>query len=903
MRIIATLALLILNCFCTSPVWAQKSTSNMSHENRVAYWKEYLKKHYHYSYSIIKYAWEGSDASNDNPAYETWVAANNAKVRFNLKDHIPSDSDVDILTTLVKLAKPVIDRQTPDKVTVWKELDVEFVFENVLFTGKDIRALIPAVFQEKWVKVFRLKLYETNILEKPEITKYYDIPYLDIYVENAKKKIDPAVELFKNSNIKSINLNIPSSRTQPLVKFMQNAKASQVTLMSGAIGKDFLQGSVANNLKISKLQSPDLPASFLEFMTFETVDMADNQLVGLPANFFKETKIKNLVLANNKFSNIPQAVNQNKDIENIDLSGNLITSLKTSSSAEDLNFNNLNLSKNKFKQLIFPELLVINKLNLSNNEITEMKLTSSSIIDHLDLRRNSLKDVTIPENIKLGKVYFSKNQITSCKISPSAKIQHLDLQKNNITTLEDNTFRGVVMKSFNLKGNNVSIIGANVFRQAKIDSVAIDLGAVRRIGDYFLADAKISLVGAILLPKVEKIGTHFCAKNSGIEKVSLKNSQLGEAGPFFTSDSSVREIDLSGTKLTKFPNQFLEGVRSLRKLSLANIGLDALPNNFGRIKARKMNFINVDLSGNKIEDLPADDLKQWPEEVIFNFRNNPLGKLRKDFVATDFGIRPADFDEAFAQRYIQDVAPTTFFPGGYRYNAFKGSDLSPVLRNGATQYYFDSYNGNSGSLDYRGLSLKGRNQSFLDRMLQLIPESLYHQSSRYNNYNESVESSYIGYDRREEAWSLQMISVINTSASIADFKLSKQKYFDGINLSNNQFCRVDLSTLKKCPGYLNLSGNMLTDGNSIIFPANCNKFGYVHTTAENFFDNVRDHHKHIGPYLRYLYLQNNPLKTMPKTGLDATGMAMMKRLRLPAGETFDKASVPVDLEHIVEYKK
>lgn len=313
---------------------------------------------------------------------------------------------------------------------------------------------------------------------------------------------------------------------------------------------------------------------FQPLTTLNVLDLSYNSLKALsPELFVKCIQLEWLSLANNMIGEIPENV---FDVLNnllyLNLAGNNISNLKSGIFVGLRSLKELNLKKNHlttFKGEFFitwkSNGTMIEKMDLSDNQISYLFPTSFKV--HPNLR---------VINLARNKFNFFPGEL----IMGLEFVQEIDLSGNVLKTLDEFDFgRLPRLKVLKLHDNDIEIVSETAFHNSTQLQI-IDLSN----------------------NNIEKIGERTFQGLNRIEKLNVKNNSLSELPDNLFDRAKVRmleNINLSSNKFSTPP------LKSLQK--------------------QYFFLMSIDLSYNKITDIPAEDT------VIINIKEldlsyNPLSE-------------------------------------------------------------------------------------------------------------------------------------------------------------------------------------------------------------------------------------------------------------------------------------
>lgn len=419
-----------------------------------------------------------------------------------------------------------------------------------------------------------------------------------------------------------------------------------------ALSGDILRSMAdkVTKLIISKNIVRELPsASFQYFQQLESLDLSRNLISTLNSDAFTglENTLISLDLSQNRISNLVGPPLTLMNLEVLDLSDNQLT----------------DLARNTFTLL--PEL---QSLNLSSNphlsNMPVVLLHKLSNLQTIDLSRSGIKSVPVEFFAKsnaLREIYLSHNsitEITEAAFANMPNITAIDLSYNNITNIKPGSFVNVMnIRKLVLKGNQLNSFKGEFFNTGtSLEFLDISENQLSylfpssfrihpRLKYIFASNNKFNFFPAELIANLQFL-EYIDLSNNELKTVEeldfarlpklrtllLANNELESISEMaFHNSTQLQILDLSNNKLDRLGERTFEGLVRLELLNLEGNILEDLPETiFERIRLQMLENINlarnlfeiaplralqrqyffvssVDLSHNKLKEIPADD--------------------------------------------------------------------------------------------------------------------------------------------------------------------------------------------------------------------------------------------------------------------------------------------------------
>ena len=449
----------------------------------------------------------------------------------------------------------------------------------------------------------------------------------------------------KDNNI----LLIPASALGRLPKLTSlQLDYNRVAALSGDILRSIAER--VTKLVLSRNVVRELPSgSFQYFQHLTFLDLTRNLITSLNTDAFLglENTLKSLYLSQNRINALVGPPLSLTKLELLDLSDNHLT----------------DLSNNVFGML--PELKF---LNLSHNThlatIPSNLIQTLSNLEKFDMSHTGLKILTpdfFSKSSKLKRIHLQHNSIAEISDGVFANMLNLtaiDLSFNNINNIKQGAFVNVMnIKELYLKGNQLSSFKGEFFNTGtSLEILDISDNQLSylfpssfrihpRLKKVLAANNKFNFFPAELIATLQFLETVDLSGNDlkTVEELDfarlprlrvllLANNQLEFVSEMaFHNSTQLQVLDLSYNKLDRLGERTFEGLVRLELLNLEGNLLTDLPETiFERARLQMLENINlaknlfevaplkslqrqyffvssVDLSRNKLKEIPADD--------------------------------------------------------------------------------------------------------------------------------------------------------------------------------------------------------------------------------------------------------------------------------------------------------
>ncbi|KAG5872135.1 hypothetical protein JTB14_013606 [Gonioctena quinquepunctata] len=476
---------------------------------------------------------------------------------------------------------------------------------------------------------------------------------LDLSVNSLRTVEDDAFEGLDNLeflNLKDNNiLLIPASALGRLPRLTSlQLDYNRVAALSADILRSVAER--ITKLIISKNIVRELPsASFQSFQQLEILDLSRNLLNSLNAEAFSGlgNTLVDLDVSQNRITNFAGVPLALLKLKKLDLSDNHLTEISENALSLLPSLQYLNLSRNIHLSNIpvtllhkLPNLQVFDMTYGGIKFLSQEFFKNSSSIQEIILAHNSiqeLNDGVFSTLLNISTIDLSYNNITNIKSGAFVNvmnIRELILRGNQLSSFKGEFFNtGTSLEVLDLSENQLSYLFPSSFRihprlkkilarKNKFNFFPAELIANLQFLEYIdLSKNQLKTIEELDFARLPRLRTLLVAQNE-IESVS---------DMAFHNSSQLQILDLSYNKLDRLGDRTFEGLVRLELLNLEGNALADLPENiFERVRLQMLENINlaknifetapikslqrqyffvssVDLSYNKIREIPADD--------------------------------------------------------------------------------------------------------------------------------------------------------------------------------------------------------------------------------------------------------------------------------------------------------
>ncbi|KRX91959.1 Leucine-rich repeat-containing protein egg-6 [Trichinella pseudospiralis] len=232
----------------------------------------------------------------------------------------------------------------------------------------------------------------------------------------------------------------------------------------------------------------------------------------------------------------------------------------------------------------------------------------------------------LPHGITLQCTGAKLGEIVEALAIHSELIESLTLRYSDIRTLKAQSFASLAIKKLDLSSNNIHGIEEDAFgKQASY------------IRELFLANNSLSAIPPLkMLPNLEKIDisnnalvdlTEYAFEhNEALKVIRARNNKISILSPNSLNEvkNNLELLDLSGNQLIQVPAQNLRSFQKLRMLDLSDNFIDKIPN---------LQFMNMPelrdlrLGGNKIAEVMPLAFMNIPKLEVLNLTRNAIATM------------------------------------------------------------------------------------------------------------------------------------------------------------------------------------------------------------------------------------------------------------------------------------
>ncbi|XP_075981606.1 uncharacterized protein LOC142980161 [Anticarsia gemmatalis] len=404
---------------------------------------------------------------------------------------------------------------------------------------------------------------------------------------------------------------------QNITGIKNNAFAAMTSLTNLNLSRNSISAiensSFVNTYSITVL---DLSYNIIPNLSFLSNSLAalielrlnNNNITVLTKHIFdNQTRLRTLDISMNNIISIEEYSLPLQNLQYLNIAGSKINGVvkrNVFSPARYLRFLDLSyFNITKIDSFAFTDLPVMAKLNLSNNHIESVKVSSFKGVDNLyslDISYNDLHDFKFNSSnlTNLKALHLSHNKLTNISgfISSPCKLSYLDLSYNNI--------------------ENVTGIGTDLLPDLTV--LHLDNNKIKHF-NYPKTNSLTTLIDLRLSSNgISEVNLSYF---KDLLSVDLSDNNLTYINrTFLQNNDYLQALDVSRNKITDLPPGTFQFMKNLKLLNLSSNYLTRL--RYGSLRGLHKTEI-LDLSKNKISQLDVDIFHECDElkTLIIDYNN------------------------------------------------------------------------------------------------------------------------------------------------------------------------------------------------------------------------------------------------------------------------------------------
>ncbi|XP_073534762.1 PH domain leucine-rich repeat-containing protein phosphatase 1 [Phyllobates terribilis] len=418
----------------------------------------------------------------------------------------------------------------------------------------------------------------------------HDLTHLNLKQNALRLNPDPAIEgtlddLHRFSKLKSLNLSNNNLGDFP------SAVCDIPTLMELNLS--------CNGLRV-------IPPAVGEMKNLQTFLLDGNYLQTLPAELGSLSQLSYLGLSFNEFTEIPEVLEKMAAMDKLCMPGNSLHVVDLKTLRRMPQVKHMDLRLNEIQSLLVDEvdfLLHVTQLDLRDNKMTDLDVTSLSNLEVLHCERNHLTSLKI-SGYYLKALYTSSNALTHLAVYPDpCNLAFMDISRNCLECLPDWVCESKNLEVLDVGHNRLTELPARIFCARGLRKLLAGYNRLNRLPECVertqleILDVQHNQLLELppnLLLKSESLR---CLNASANNLEVLPAASLSEE-----SQSSLQELYVTNNNLTDKCVPLLTGHPHLKILHMAFNHLQTFP---ASKMAKLEELEEIDISGNKLKAIPT----------------------------------------------------------------------------------------------------------------------------------------------------------------------------------------------------------------------------------------------------------------------------------------------------------
>uniref|UniRef100_A0A8C2JU04 PH domain leucine-rich repeat-containing protein phosphatase 2 n=1 Tax=Cyprinus carpio TaxID=7962 RepID=A0A8C2JU04_CYPCA len=393
-----------------------------------------------------------------------------------------------------------------------------------------------------------------------------------------------------------------------LVNFNRFAQLRSLNLSHNGLGvfpESLCEIQTLTELYLSCNGLSVVPARLENLQSLQTLCLDGNRLDSLPEELGKLSQLCSLGLSFNDFPLIPGVVERLGALDKLAMAGNRVETLDlfgllrmTHIKSIDLRLNGLRCVKSETLEPVKH----LTQLDLRDNQLTSLDLSSACSLETLQCQRNQLGALTL-SGFTLRTLHARDNRLTTVNIYPvPSQLTHMDLSRNLLEYLPDWVCDSRKIEVLDVSHNLLSELPAR----------CVSLSLRKLLAGNNRLESLADLLDHIPLEtldlqhnKLRELPESFFYKALNLKYLNVSANALETIPPSSQSEeslSTLQELYLTGNKLNENCAALLVGHQNLRVLHMAYNQLQSFPAS----KLSKLEVLEeLNLSGNKLKTIPS----------------------------------------------------------------------------------------------------------------------------------------------------------------------------------------------------------------------------------------------------------------------------------------------------------
>ncbi|XP_061101100.1 PH domain leucine-rich repeat-containing protein phosphatase 2-like [Conger conger] len=358
------------------------------------------------------------------------------------------------------------------------------------------------------------------------------------------------------------------------------------------------------NLSCNGIQT--LPAQIGHLLSLQTLSLDGNHLSALPDELGGLPGLCSLGLSFNDFPHVPAVLDRLTGVDRLAMAGNRVETLELGMLARMTHLKTVDLRLNGLRWVKTEDLEAVKQvtyLDLRDNQLTCLDLSSTCSLETLHCQRNQLETLTL-SGFTLRTLCASTNRLTTVNIYPVPNhLMHMDLSRNLLEYLPDWVCDTRKLEVLDVSHNLLSELPSRLLSSLSLRKLLAGDNRLRGLPDL-LDHTPLETLDLQHNQLCELPEGLFC-KALNLRYLNVSANSLESVPPSSHTEENLgtlQELYLTGNGLTENCAALLVGHQHLRVLHMAYNQLQAFPAS----KLSKFEQLEeLNLSGNQLRSLPS----------------------------------------------------------------------------------------------------------------------------------------------------------------------------------------------------------------------------------------------------------------------------------------------------------
>uniref|UniRef100_A0A8C1V2E4 PH domain leucine-rich repeat-containing protein phosphatase 2 n=1 Tax=Cyprinus carpio TaxID=7962 RepID=A0A8C1V2E4_CYPCA len=394
-----------------------------------------------------------------------------------------------------------------------------------------------------------------------------------------------------------------------LVNFNRFAQLRSLNLSHNGLGvfpESLCEIQTLTELYLSCNGLSAVPARLENLQSLQTLCLDGNRLDSLPEELGSLSQLCSLGLSFNDFPHVPGVVERLCALDKLAMAGNRVETLDLCSLLRMTHIKSIDLRLNGLrcvKSEILEPVKHLTQLDLRDNQLTSLDLSSACSLETLQCQRNQLGALTL-SGFTLRTLHARDNRLTTVNIYPvPSQLTHMDLSRNLLEYLPDWVCDSRKIEVLDVSHNLLSELPARLLSSLSLRKLLAGNNRLESLAD--LLDHIPLETLDLQHNKLRELPESFFYKALNLKYLNVSANALETIPPSSQSEeslSTLQELYLTGNKLNENCAALLVGHQNLRVLHMAYNQLQSFPAS----KLSKLEVLEeLNLSGNKLKTIPS----------------------------------------------------------------------------------------------------------------------------------------------------------------------------------------------------------------------------------------------------------------------------------------------------------